>query len=73
MLQSQKDELKQIGGLYPQNLINDLILAKLHDIIKKDYLNYKWKLEKTYNFGKYSLPIVFKGYMWRTFITIKWW
>ena len=45
--------------------MNDLILAKskeivvTQDIIKKDDLNYKWKRRKTYNFNKYSLPIVF--------------
>ena len=44
--------------------MNDLIRAKLkeiiklQDIIKKD-LNYKSKRGKSYNFGKYSLPIVF--------------
>ena len=47
--------------------MNDSICAKLkeifklQDIIKKDDLNYKSKRRKTYNFGKYSLPIVFKG------------
>ena len=45
--------------------MNDLIHAKLkeiiklQDIIKKDDLNYKSNHGKTYNFGKYSLPIVF--------------
>ena len=44
--------------------MNDLICAKLkeifkvQDIIKKDGLSYKSKRRKTYNFGKYSLPIV---------------
>ena len=44
--------------------MNDLIRAKLkeiiklQDVIKKD-LNYKSKRRKSYNFGKYSLPIVF--------------
>ena len=64
-LSNRKDELKQIGGIFPQNLMNDLIrdkvkeIANLQDIIKKDYLNYKSKHGKTYNFGKYSLPILF--------------
>ena len=46
-------------------MINNLIRAKLNkivnwqDIIKKDIVNYKSKREKTYNFWKYSLPIVF--------------
>ena len=45
--------------------MNDLIRAKLkeifelQDIIKKDYLNYKLKRRKTYNFSKYLLPIAF--------------
>ena len=45
--------------------MNDLIRAKLkkffefQDIIEKDNLNYKSKRGKTYNFGKYSLLIVF--------------
>ena len=48
-----------------QNLMNNLIRDKslkvvnLQDIIKKDNLNYKSKCGKTYNFGKYSSPIVF--------------
>ena len=50
---------------FPQNLMNDLIRAKLkeivelQDIIKKDDLNYKSKQGKAYNLSKYSLPIVF--------------
>ena len=45
--------------------MNDLIRVKLKnvklpDIIKKDDLNHKSKYGKTYNFGKYSLPIVFQ-------------
>ena len=59
------NKLKQIKGIFPQYLMNDLICAnlkeivELQDIIKKDVLNYKSKREKTYNFSKYSLPIVF--------------
>ena len=34
-------------------------IVKLQDIIRKDDLNYKSKRGVTYNFGKYSLPIVF--------------
>ena len=40
-------------GIFPQNLINDLIhvklkeIIKLQDIIKKDDLNYKSKRKKT--------------------------
>ena len=59
------NKLKRIESIFPQNLINDLIRAKLkeivelRDIIKKDYLNYKSKRRKTYNFSKYLLSIVF--------------
>ena len=64
-LSNKKDELKQIEGIFPQNLMSDLTcvklkeIVKLQDIIKKDGLNYKSKRGKTYNFGKYSLSIVF--------------
>ena len=64
-LSDKKDELKQIEGIYPQNLMNDLIRATLkeivilHDIIQKDDLNYISKQKQTYDFGKYSLSIVF--------------
>ena len=57
--------------------MNDLIpvklekIVKLEDIIKKDDLNYKSKQRKTHNFGKYSLPTVFKGHTRRIFITRK--
>ena len=46
-------------------MITDLIRDNLTDIvdlqkiIKNDDLNYKPKRRKTYNFSKYSLPIVF--------------
>ena len=59
------NKLKRIEGIFPQNLMNGLIRAKLKeiaelkDIFKKDDLNYKSKLGKTYNFSKYLLPIVF--------------
>ena len=58
-------KLKQIEGIFPQNLMNDLIRAnlkeivELKDIIKKDSLNSKSKRGKTYNLSKYSLPIIF--------------
>ena len=38
-------------------------IVKLQDITKKDNLNSKSKRGKTYNFGKHSLPIVFKRYV----------
>ena len=34
-------------------------IMKLQDIILKNDLNYKSKRGKTYNFGKYLLPIIF--------------
>ena len=67
-LSNKKDELKQIEGIFSQNMMNDLIrvnlkeVFKLQDNINKGDLNYKWKRRKTYNLGKYSLPIVFKRY-----------
>ena len=63
-LSNKKYELQQIKGIFSQNVMNDLIRVKLKEIIKfqdsikKDDLNYKSKRAKTYNFGKYSLPIV---------------
>ena len=45
--------------------MNDLIRAKLKEIVKlqdinkKDDLSYKSKCGKTYNFAKYSLPVLF--------------
>ena len=45
--------------------MNDFVRVKLkeivnlQDVIKKDDVNYKSKGGKAYNFGKYSLPIVF--------------
>ena len=41
------------------NCINLKEIVKLQDIIKNDNLNYRSKRGKTYNLGKYSLPIVF--------------
>ena len=59
------NKLGRIEGITPQNLMNDLIHAKLkeivelQDIIKKDDLNYKSKHGKTYIFIKFLQPIVF--------------
>ena len=59
------NKLKRIESIFPQNLMNDLIPAKLkeivefQDITKKYDLNYKSKCGKTYNFSKYSLPNTF--------------
>ena len=64
-ISGKKDELKQIENIFSENLINELIRAKLRkivnlkDIIWKDNLDYKWKCRKTYNFRKYSLLIAF--------------
>ena len=60
------DELKQIQGIFPKNLLNDLTTYKLKEIIqlqniiKSNNLNYKSKRRKIYNVNKYSLLIVFK-------------
>ena len=49
---NKKDELKQIDGIFPKNLMNDLICDKwkeivdLQDIIKTDNLRYNQKVEK---------------------------
>ena len=62
---NKKDELNQIEGMFPKNLMNDLIRDKLKEmvnlqhVIKTDELHYKPKRRKFYNFNKYSLPIVF--------------
>ena len=61
----KKDELKQIEGIFQQNLINNLIrvklkkLVNLQDFIKTDELNCKSKRRKVYDFSEYFLPIVF--------------
>ena len=61
----KKDELKQIDGIFAQNLMNDLIsdklkeIVNLQDIIKKYNLRYKSKSKKVYNFNEFSFPIVF--------------
>ena len=61
----KKDELKQIEGIFPQNLMNDLIHDKLKEtvifqhIIKTDNLSYKAKNRKNYNFSEYSLSTAF--------------
>ena len=59
------NKLKQIEGVFPKHLMNDLIRAKLKEVvelwdnIKKDDLNYQSNYKKTYNLGKYSLRIAF--------------
>ena len=64
-LSNKKDELKQIEGIFPQNLMIHLIRINLKKslnckiLLKKYDLNYKSNRGKTYNFGKCSLPIVF--------------
>ena len=62
------NNLKQIEGIFPQNLMNDLIRAKLkeiaefQDIFKKDDLNYKSKRGKTYNLVNIHYLLFFKRY-----------
>ena len=64
-ISGKKDELKQIENIFSENLMNELIRAKLRKIVKlkdiiwKDNLDYKSKCRKTYNFRKYSLLIAF--------------
>ena len=64
-LSNKKNQLKQIEGIFPQNLMNDSVCAKLNeivnlqDIIKTDEPHYKSKRKKVYNFNEYYLPIVF--------------
>ena len=49
---NKKDKLKQIDGIFPQNLMNDLICDKwkeivdLQDIVKTDNLRYNQKVER---------------------------
>ena len=75
--EEMKDEWKQVEGIFPQNMINDLIRDKLlicKVSLKKDNLNYKSKCGKTYSFGKCSLTIVCcKRYTWRIFIIRRYW
>ena len=58
------NKLKKIECIFQKNL-NDLIIhklqgiIKLQDIIKSIELHYESKCEKTYDFSKYALPIVF--------------
>ena len=56
----EKDELKQIEGIFPKNLLNDLIINNLKEIIKlKDIIKTDELCRKVYNFSEYSLPVVF--------------
>ena len=58
---NRSNKLKQIASIFAQNLMNDLIRAKLkeiielQDIVKKNDLNYNSKRKITYNFSKYLL------------------
>ena len=76
---NKKDELKQTEGIFPQNLMNDLVCGKLketvnlEDIIEIDELHDKSKHRRAYNFNEYSLPIVFIRYTWRAFIIKRCW
>ena len=59
---NKKDELKQIEGICPQNLMSNLIRSKLKeivnlkDIFKTKVLHYKPKRIKVQNFSEYPLP-----------------
>ena len=62
---NKTNDLKQIEGTFSKNLWNDLNAHKLkgiiqlQDIIKSNELDYRSRHGKTYNFSKYSLPIIF--------------
>ena len=64
-LSNKTNELKQIEGIFPKNLLNDLVINKLkkivqlQDINESNELDYSSKRGKTYNFSEYALPIVF--------------
>ena len=57
--------MKQIESIFPKKQLNDLIIDKLKEImklqnnIKLGNLKYTTKSRKSYNFSRYSLPIVF--------------
>ena len=63
------NKLKKIECIFQKNLLNDVIIhklqgiIKLQDIIKSIELHYESKCEKTYDFSKYALPIVFVRYL----------
>ena len=78
-LSNEKGELKQIEGIFSQNLMNDLICAKLKEIVslqgiaKTDELNYKSKC-KTFIILVTTFYLLFlKRDTWRIFITERWW
>ena len=68
-LSNKTDELKQIKGIFPKNLFNDLTtyksqeIIRLQDVIKSNEVNYKSKRGKTYNFNIYPLTIVFSRHI----------
>ena len=74
---NKQDELKHIEGMFLQNLMTDLIRAKLKeivnlkDIIKTDKLNYKSKRKKVYNFSEFSLPIAFLRDMHEGYLSLE--
>ena len=64
-ISNKKNQLKKIVGIFPQNLMNDLISDKLKEIVKSqnitktDHLRYKSKNRKVYNFSECFFPIIF--------------
>ena len=86
-ISNKKEELKEIESIFPQNLANNLICAKLREIVKlqnilpKNDLNYKSKRGTTYKFMVNMVNVMvnihylllFKGYTWRIFIIRKCW
>ena len=53
------NKLKQVEGIFLQNLMRSLSHAKLKEIIESMNSKYKLKRRKAQTFGKYSLPIAF--------------
>ena len=68
MPSNKNDELKQTEGIFPKNLMIDLIRAKLkeivnlQDIIKTDELYYKSKRRKVYHLVNILYLLFFKRY-----------
>ena len=64
-IEKQVDKLKQNEGIFPKNLLNDLITYKLkeiiqlQDIIKSNELDFKSNHGNIYNFSKLELSVVF--------------
>ena len=71
------NELKQIYGIFPKYLLNDLIVYKLREIvqlqdfIKSNELQYTLKQRKIYNFSEYALSIDFLRDVYERILTLE--